>query len=434
MEADVQDIPGTTTGPLAGLKVVDQTQAMAGPYCCMMLGDLGADVIKIEKPGSGDQSRAWGPPFIGDVSSYYLAANRNKRDLALNISAPEGRAIMQALLADADIFVTNLPRLDAMRRYGLDYDTLRARNPRLIMATISGYGLTGPRAGDLGYDLVTQGEAGTMALTGPVDGEPTRFPTPMADMTTGLFCVIGILAALEARHRTGQGQMLEASLLESQVTWLENYGGEYFATGKNPPRWGNMHPQVVPYQPVRASDKWMILGVGSDNVWVRFCQVAGLEHLQNDPRFRTNVDRVHHRDELMAVILPIMEQRTAHEWLDLLRDADIPAGPINTVAEVMTDPQLAARGMIVTMDHPLLGTLRSIATPLHFSFTPTSYRRYPPMIGEHSVDILRELGYGTEQIDALVAQGLVQVMDDAPVAAGATGSTGGRTAMAGQSV
>ncbi len=398
------------SGPLSGLKVVDQTQALAGPYCCMMLGDMGADVIKVEKPGAGDQARTWGPPFVGTESAYYLAVNRNKRDIALNVAAPAGKEVMHTLLKEADIFVTNLPRLDVMRRYGLDYTTLSAANPRLIVATISGYGHSGPRAGDLGYDLVAQGESGTMHLSGPIDGEPYRFPTAMADMATGLFCLIGILAALEARHRTGKGQLLEASLLESQVTWLENYAGEYFATGEDPPRRGNMHPQVVPYQPVRTADKWIILGVGSDNVWQRFCQAAGLEEIQDDPRFYTNVERVHHRQELLDILLPVMQQKSAQEWLDLCRSADIPAGPINSVAEIMESEHLRERGIIVELEHPLLGALKSIGTPLKFWATPNSYRLHPPMLGEHTSDVLRELGYSNGQIEELNAAGVVETL------------------------
>ena len=272
--------------PLAGLKVVDQTQALAGPYCAMILGDLGADVIKIERPGVGDQSRQWAPPYIGDQGCYYLAVNRNKRGIALNIRADEGREIMHKLAADADVFLTNLATSASLQRYGIDYETLSALNPRLIYASISGYGRTGPRAGQPGYDLVSQAESGTIALTGEVDGAPMRFPTPIADMTCGLFTVIGILSALHTRHSSGTGQFLDMSLQEGQMTWLENLAGEYFATGQDPPRRGNRHPQVVPYEAVQASDgDWLILGVGSDNVWGAFCRHVGREELATDPRF-----------------------------------------------------------------------------------------------------------------------------------------------------
>ena len=279
--------------PLSGIRVIDQTQALAGPYATMILGDLGADVIKIERPGVGDNSRQWAPPYIGDQSCYYLAVNRNKRGIALNIRAERGREFMRRLVADADVFLTNLATTGSLQRSGIDYETLTALNPRLVYASISGYGRTGPRAGQPGYDLVSQAESGTMALTGEVDGAPMRFPTPMADMTCGLFTVIGVLAALRARDQNGRGQFIDMSLQEGQMTWLENLAAEHFALGNDPPRRGNRHPQVVPYEAVQASDgDWFILGVGSDNVWQSLS--AGMserDDLANDPRFATNVER-----------------------------------------------------------------------------------------------------------------------------------------------
>ncbi|MEM7031792.1 MAG: CaiB/BaiF CoA-transferase family protein, partial [Chloroflexota bacterium] len=272
------------TGPLSGITVIDQTQALAGPYCSMMLGDLGATIIKIERPGVGDQSRSGGPPFLEGESSYYLAVNRNKRSITLNIAKPEGQAVLHRLIDKADIFLSNLPRLASYEKYNIDYETLKARNKELIFAAISGYGHTGPRAGQAGYDLAAQGESGTMYLTGDPSGAPMRFPTPIADMTTGLFTTIGILSALHARQTTGEGQFIDVSLLESQMTWLENYAGEYFATGEDPPRRGSSHPQVVPYEPVEAKDGvWFILGVGSDNIWQKFCDLADLGNLKDDP-------------------------------------------------------------------------------------------------------------------------------------------------------
>ncbi len=396
------------TAPLCGLKVIDQTQALAGPYCAMMLGDLGADVIKIERPGVGDQSRTWGPPFIGTESTYYLAVNRNKRGMALNITAPAGREILNKLLDGADVFMTNIATVASLKKYGLDYETLRARNPRLIYASISGYGRVGPRADQFGYDLVSQGESGVMAITGTPDGGPMRFPTPIADMTCGLFTLIGILAALEARHTTGLGQMLDMSLQEGQMTWLENYAGAYFATGGEPQQFGNRHPQIAPYEPVQAKDgKWFILGVGSDNTWRKFCEVAGLERLSNDTRFATNAGRVDHYSILMPQVRAVIQRRTADEWLEMLRVADVPVGKINSVSEALADPQLAARNFIIELEHPLLGMLRSLATPIQMSRTALRYDRHPPGLGEHTQEILTELGYSREQLQALSQDGVI---------------------------
>jgi crotonobetainyl-CoA:carnitine CoA-transferase CaiB-like acyl-CoA transferase len=374
----------------------------------MMLGDLGADVIKIERPGTGDQSRTWGPPFLSEESTYYLAVNRNKRSLTLNIAAPEGQAALHRLIDRADIFMTNLPKLASLQKYRLDYETLHARNKTLIYAAISGYGHTGPQAGQPGYDLIAQGESGTMALTGDPAGGPARFPTPIADMTTGLFTLVGILSALHVRGATGEGQFIDVSLLESQMTWLENYAGEYFATGEEPPRRGNAHPQVVPYEPVQGSDgEWFILGVGSDNLWRKFCDLADLGDLRDEPRFHTNAERVRNREALMPLIRTVIQTRAAHEWLERLKAAGIPCGPIRNVSSALADPQVTARGFIVELEHPALGKIKSLATPIHLSEEGLSYRRYPPRLGEHSEEILSETGYTQGDIEALKAQGIV---------------------------
>ena len=398
----------TENAPLAGIKVVDQTQALAGPYAAMILGDLGADVIKIERPGVGDQSRQWAPPYIGDQGCYYLAVNRNKRGIALNIRADAGRDFMHKLAADADIFLTNLATAASLQRYGIDYATLSALNPGLIYASISGYGRTGPRAGQPGYDLVSQAESGTMALTGEVDGAPMRFPTPIADMTCGLFTVIGILSALHVRHSSGRGQFLDMSLQEGQMTWLENLAGEYFAEGHDPPRRGNRHPQVVPYEAVQGSDgDWFILGVGSDNVWASFCRHVGREELAADPRFLTNAARIANYDALLPIVREIVREKPCDQWLEELRAVGVPCGRINTVAEALTDPHVIERGFIVELEHPALGMVKSLATPVHMSDTPLSYRRYPPRLGEHSDEVAAELGYGEADIARMRADGVL---------------------------
>lgn len=397
-----------TDAPLTGIHVIDQTQALAGPYCAMMLGDLGADVVKIERPGVGDQSRQWAPPYIGDQSCYYLAANRNKRGIALNVAAPEGQDILQRLVRDADIFLTNLPTTESLQKYRIDYATLNALNPRLIYASISGYGRSGPRAGQPGYDLVAQAESGTMALTGEVDGAPMRFPTPMADLTCGLFTLIGILAALHARHRSGVGQFIDQSLQEGQLTWLDNYAGEYFATDQDPPRRGNRHPQVVPYEAVQGADgDWFILGVGSDNVWASFCRYVGRDDLAADPRFASNALRIANYDALMPAVRAIIRQRHTGEWLTELRKVGVPVGRINTVAQSLADLHLHERGMIVQLEHPALGIVKSIATPVHLADTPLVYRRHPPRLGEHTDEVLREIGCDQAALANLRARAII---------------------------
>ena len=398
----------SVSAPLAGLKVIDQTQALAGPYCGMMLGDMGADVIKIERPVVGDQSRQWAPPYIGDQSCYYLAVNRNKRGIALNIRSDEGRDIIYKLVKDADVFITNLATTASLVKYGIDYDTLRDMNPRLIYASISGYGRTGSRAGQPGYDLVSQAESGTMAITGEVDGAPMRFPTPIADMTCGLFTLIGILGALHARHRTGEGQFLDSSLQEGQITWLENYAGEYFADGQDPPRRGNRHPQVVPYEAVQGKEgDWFILGVGSDNIWQSFCQHVGRSDLGADTRFTTNSDRIANYEALIPIIREIIQQKTTDEWLSELRDVGVPCGRINTVKEALTDPHIIERGMIIELEHPMLGIVKSLATPVHLSDTPLVYHRHPPTLGEHTDEVVAELGYDPASIQTMREQGVI---------------------------
>ena len=398
----------TDNTPLSGIRVIDQTQALAGPYCTMILGDLGADVIKIEKPGIGDNSRQWAPPYIGDQSCYYLAINRNKRGIALDIRSESGREFMHRLVADADVFLTNLMTAASLQRHGIDYETLSGLNPRLIYTSISGYGRRGPRAGQPGYDLVAQAESGTMALTGEVDGAPMRFPTPVADMTCGLFTVIGILAALHARGRTGVGQFIDMSLQEGQMTWLANVAAEHFALGVDPPRRGNQHPHVVPYEAVQASDgDWFILGVASDNVWRSFCRYVGRAELAADPRFATNAERISNYDALLPLVRAIIRQRPCDEWLDELRAAGVPCGRINTTAEALGDPHVIERGMIIELEHPALGIVKSLATPVHLSDTPLVYRRHPPRLGEHSDEVALELGYSRADVAALRAEGVL---------------------------
>ena len=378
--------------PLTGIKIVDMTEALAGPYCAMLLGDLGADVIKVERPGDGDQARGWGPPFLEGESAYFLAVNRNKRSIELDIKQPQDLDVLHALVGRADVFLTNNPRLESLGRCGLDPDRLRARHPRLVYGAISGYGHTGPKANRAGYDIIAQGEAGLMALTGPPEDGPSRFPSPMADISGGIYTCLGVLAALYARDNratgTNVGQFVDVALVDAQLSWLANIGASYFATGVRPPRLGNAHPNVTPYQPVRAKDKTMIIAVGNERLWAKFCRILGVEHsLMVDPRFLTNAQRNIHRAELIVRIEAILQRRTAAEWVEDLVAAGIPAGPINFPDETLTDEHVIARRMIVELEHPLIGAVRSIAVPIRFAANGPTYRRYPPRLGEHNDEV-----------------------------------------------
>lgn len=382
--------------PLRNIRVLEMTEALAGPYCGMMLGDLGADVIKIERPIVGDQSRKWGPPFVDGESAYFLSVNRNKRSLELDIKNPSDLSVMHRLVARSDVFITNIPRMESLRRASIDPDTLRGINPKLIYAAISGYGHTGPKADRPGYDIIAQGEAGLMALTGEANGDATRFPTPMADITAGIYTVIGILTALYERDNPGsdrsEGQFIDVALVDAQTTWLANIGGSYFATGQRPRRLGNIHPTITPYQPIRAKDKMMIVAVGTERLWARLCEVLGItQTLQNDPRFSTNPSRNAHRHALIVELEKILARRNAADWVEALVANGIPAGPINFPDDTLQDGHLLARGMIVELEHPGLGLVRSIGNPIHMSNDGPSYRRHPPRLGEHNEEIRKEL-------------------------------------------
>lgn len=393
---------------LDNVTVVDLTQALAGPYCTMMLGDLGADVIKVERPAEGDQSRGWGPPFLGSESAYFLSTNRNKRGMTLNLKETSAQEVMHRLIERADVFVINLPRRASRRENGVDWEALHALNSRLVYCSITGYGMTGPYAERGGYDVIAQGESGLMSLTGEVDGDPIRYPIPIADVTTGIYSAFAIVAALLARERTGEGQFLDMALLDSQISWLTNVGGNYFATGERPPRLGNAHPTIVPYQPFRARDKHFIVGVGTERLWEKFCAVLGLaDTLTKDPRFATNSDRLVHRRELIAMLEEIFAREDAEVWVEHFVDVGIPSGPINFVDEALAHPQALHRGVIVELEHPLIGTVRSVGNPIHFSHTPITYRLPPPTLGQHTDEVLRELGYDEREISKLRETGAV---------------------------
>lgn len=367
----------------------------------MLLGDFGADVIKVERLGTGDQTRGWGPPFVGSESAYYLATNRNKRSITLDYDAPMGREILHRLLATADVFLCNQPVLNSLTRRGIDPASLRAKYPRLIYCSITGYGFTGPKAEQPGYDILAQAEAGIMSFTGEPGGGPMRFPVAIADMTTGIYAAMGVLAALFARERTGKGDFLDMALFDSQLTWLANVGSSYLNAGVYPNRWGNAHPNIVPYQLFRGADsRYFVVAVGTEPQWRRLLQLLGVsKDLGEDVRFADNAARIRHREELIPKLQRLFDGQPSSDWLVKLKGADIPAAAIQTVDEALNDVQTLARGLIVEIEHPTLKTARSIANPIRFDTQPVAYRLPPPLLGEHTAAILSELKYTESEVE-----------------------------------
>jgi crotonobetainyl-CoA:carnitine CoA-transferase CaiB-like acyl-CoA transferase len=419
METPKPAVPTTPPrqGPLAGIKVLDLTRALSGPFATMILGDLGADVIKVEDIWHGDDTRRWGPPFQGDDAAYFLSINRNKRGLSVNMKTPEGQQIVQRLAVSSDIMLENF-RPGTAARLGLGYEELSQQNPALIYASISGYGQTGPSAGLPGYDAVAQAVSGMMSVTGDAHGEPVRSGTSLADVGAGMWAVIGILAALHARPATGRGQLVDISLLDGQVAWLTYVAGKYFATGVTPGRYGSAHESVVPYQVFPTADEPLMLAVGSDGLWRRFTAAAGLDELTDDPRYATNPDRIQHRDTLIPAITQALAARGCVEWTDLLNAAGVPAGPVNTVPAALAQPQVAAREMVVELEHPVAGVLKMLGTPLKLSAQPASIRRPPPALGQHTDEILAEAGYPAARIAELREVGVIRLQRRRPTTDG----------------
>lgn len=379
--------------PLEGLTVVDFSRVLSGPFCTMLLADMGARVIKIEHPVRGDDTRHWGPPFVGGESAYFLSVNRNKESVALDFKQPASKPIVDAIVARADVLVENF-RVGAMQRAGLGYETLHARHPKLIYCSISGYGQTGPRAKEPGYDAVTQAETGLMSITGPEGGDPYRLGVAIADIVAGLYAAQGILLALIARNRTGRGQLVDIGMLDTAASVLSYQASAYFATGTANTRLGNRHPSIAPYDTFNTADGVIVLAVGNDDQWQRFCRVAGLEEAAADARFRTNAGRVAGYGALLAILTPVLASRTTADWMRALRDAGVPAGAVRDVGEALADPQLAARDMIARIDHEAQKALQVLGIPVKLSATPGAIRRPPPTLGQHTASVLKEFGAG----------------------------------------
>ena len=394
--------------PLEGIRILDLTRAMAGPFCAMMLGDLGADVIKIERPGSGDESRGWGPPFVGEPygpypgeSAYFLSANRNKRSITVNLKAPGGQEIVRRLAARSDVFLENF-RTGDLDKLGLGYGDLRAVNPRLVYGSISGYGRTGPYAERPGYDSVIQAEGGFMGITGPEEGPPYRVGVPIIDITAGMFAATAILAALRACDLTGEGQLVDVSLLDTQVALLTNVASNYLIGGEPHRRLGNSHPNIMPYEAFPARDRWFVLAAGSERLWAVLCETIGQPALRDDPRFADNSARILNRAALRQVLEAAFQARDADEWLAEFREAGLPCGPINTIPEVFAHPQAEARGLAIEAEHPTAGAVRFPGFPYKLSGTPAIVRRPPPRLGEQTEEVLVDLlGYSRGKVVAL---------------------------------
>ena len=415
--------PPSPRQPLTGVRVLDLSRVLAGPWCTQTLADLGADVVKIERPPGpgtpgGDDTRGWGPPFLKDTAgndtaeaAYYLGTNRNKRSITIDIAHPGGQALVRRIALQSDVFVENY-KVGDMARYGLDFASLHAINPRLVYCSITGFGQTGPYRERAGYDYAVQGMGGLMSVTGPSRAEiaddasgggPQKVGVAAADLFTGMYACTAILAALRHAEATGCGQAIDMALLDTQVAMLANLGANYLTTGVAPQRMGNAHQNIVPYQVFEVSDGHLILAVGNDGQFVKFCQVAGQPQIAQDTRFACNADRVRHRGVLVPVLAALMKARTRADWMTALEAAKVPCGPINDLAEVFADPQVRQREMVVAMPHALSGSVRLVASPMKLSDTPVRYRLAPPLLGEHTDTVLREFGLSDAEVSALRA-------------------------------
>lgn len=405
----------STMGALSHIRVLDLTRVLAGPWCAQTLADFGADVIKVERPGAGDDTRHWGPPYLKDAdgadtaeAAYYLAANRNKRSVTVDIATPEGQQIVRELAAQSDVVLENY-KVGQLKKYGLDYDSLRAVKPDLVYCSVTGFGQTGPYAHRAGYDFIVQGIGGFMSITGERDGEPGGGPqkagVAIADLATGLYSTIAVLAALAHRDRTGEGQYIDMALLDVQVALLANMNTNFLASGKPPVRWGNAHPNIVPYQTFQTRDGWIIVAVGNDGQFRKFVEAGGRPELADDERFATNPSRVRHRDTLVPILAEMVKARDKADWIGALEAAGVPCGPINDLGEVFDNEQVVARGIQVSLPHPCGADVKLVRNPIRMSATPPDARTAPPLLGAQTEDVLRDmLGYDDVRIAALKAK------------------------------
>ena len=388
-------------GPLDGIRVLDLTRVLAGPYCTMFLGDLGAEVVKVEQPGVGDDTRGWGPPFVGGESAYFLCVNRNKKSITVDFKSQDGIALLRRLAERADVLIENF-RPGTMERLGLGEKDLRANNPRLIYASLSGFGADGPMSDAPGYDLIVQAWGGLMSVTGMPDGDPTKVGVAIIDLVAGLILGKAIVAALFAREQLGIGQKIDTSLLEAEVACLINVGSNYLIEGKIPGRWGNAHSSIVPYQSFKTADGYVVIGVASEGIWRRFSQAIGRSELADDPRFAKNSNRVQNREVLITALSEIFLGRETDAWMKLLNEAEVPCAPVQTIDQVFKDPQVLHREMLVKVEHPTAGTVPMAGIPVKFSATPASIRLPPPTLGQHTEEVLTSwLGIEREEIEEL---------------------------------